>query len=227
MWLNAFSSHCLSIFIVVFLGIASSAIFSSETRAIDGKDKSTESLVFDVDELKWINKAETYLNRIKSMQSEFFQTAAGENSASGVFYLRRPGRLRIEYSPPSKVLIVGDGLFLHFHDRELGQINDWPIFDTPLGILSSKNFRFNERLIITDVSRQSGILSISTVKKGDEELGQLILYFTEAPMELKRWKIVDGEESWITVTLFNSETNVDLDNKLFVFDDPREQNFKR
>jgi outer membrane lipoprotein-sorting protein len=60
------------------------------------------------------------------------------------------------------------------------------------------------------------------VKREDPGLGSLTLFFSEAPMELRQWKVIDAQGLTTTVALFNTETNIDLDNRLFVFDDPRE-----
>jgi len=182
--------------------------------------------VLSEDDARWLQRAEDYFNSIESIRAAFFQTAEGE-VAEGVFYLSRPGRLRVEYLPPTPVLIVGDGLFLHFHDTELGQVSDWPIFDTPLGALSSDEVKFNEDLIVTGFRRRSGSLAITLVKSEDPGLGSLTLFFGEAPMELKQWKVIDAQGLVTTVALFDAELNIALDNRLFVFDDPREARHDR
>ena len=179
--------------------------------------------VLSADEAVWLQRAEDYFNSIKSIRAAFFQTSTEGGSAEGIFYLRRPGRLRVEYFPPTPVLIVGDGLFLHFHDTELGQVSDWPIFDTPLGALTSDEVKFNEDLIVTGFRRRSGALAITLVKGDDPGMGSLTLYFSEAPMELKQWKVIDAQGLVTTVALFDAETNIELDNRMFVFDDPREK----
>lgn len=179
------------------------------------------------EESGWVQRAEKYFASVDSIRASFFQTSSEGDTAEGVFYLRRPGRLRIEYLPPTPVLIVGDGIFLHFHDTELGQVSDWPIFDTPLGALSSGDVSFNDDLIVTGFRRRSGAIAITLVKAEDPGLGSLTLYFSEAPMELKQWKVIDAQGLVTTVALFNAETNIDLDAKLFVFDDPRENRERR
>ncbi len=183
--------------------------------------------VLNAEQSGWVQRAEKYFASVDSIRASFFQTSAEGGTAEGVFYLRRPGRLRIEYLPPTPVLIVGDGLLLHFHDTELGQVSDWPIFDTPLGALSSGDVSFNDNLIVTGFRRRSGAIAITLVKAEDPGLGSLTLYFSEAPMELKQWKVIDAQGLVTTVALFNAETNINLDAKLFVFDDPRENREQR
>ena len=168
-------------------------------------------------------EVERYFNAIDTLKADFLQIAPEGGVAEGVFYLRRPGRLRVEYAPPVPVLIVGDGLLLHYHDMELGQINDWPIFDTPLGALSSESVRFNDELVVTDFVERDGRVAITVVQRDDPGVGSLTLIFDTAPLLLRQWRVTDAQGLVTTVSLLGLETNIALNARLFVFDDPRER----
>jgi len=213
----------LVILFVLCAAFAMTPLHAEESAEFEG----VVPAVLNADEASWLQRAEDYFNSIDSIRAAFFQTSSEGGTAEGVFYLSRPGRLRVEYLPPTPVLIVGDGLLLHFHDTELGQVNDWPIFDTPLGALSSDEVKFNDDLVVTGFRRRSGTLAITLVKREDPGLGSLTLYFSEAPMELKQWKVIDAQGLVTTVALRDAETNIALDNRLFVFDDPREARHDR
>lgn len=219
---------CRSAFLLVALLLSAFLAFAP-ARAEDPTPTTDEfeqalatPAVLNAEDAGWVQRAEKYFASLESIRASFFQTSSEGGTAEGVFYLRRPGRLRIEYLPPTPILIVGDGILLHFHDTELGQVSDWPIFDTPLGALSSGDVSFNGDLIVTGFRRRSGALAITLVKREDPGLGSLTLFFSEAPMELRQWKVIDAQGLTTTIALFNAETNIDLDNRLFVFDDPRE-----
>lgn len=217
----SFHSHLAVIFVLLtFLAFPSAQAQEENTFNITPAELSE-------DDHAWLTRAEDYFNTIHSIRAGFFQISPEGGGVEGVFYLRRPGRLRVEYLPPTPVLIVGDGVFLHFHDTELGQVSDWPIFDTPLGAISGNRLKFNENLIVTEFHRRSGAMAITLVKGEDPGLGSLTLFFSETPMELKQWKVVDAQGLATTVALFNIETNVELDAKLFVFDDPRDVHQQR
>ena len=219
------SAQKLKIILVIlftWIFIPCSPIRSDENNDNEFNNIQIKSASLNAEELNLLESIETYLNSIKTFRSLFFQASSEGELAEGVFYLRRPGRLRISYFPPTPVLIVGDGTFLHFHDTELGQISDWPIFDTPLGVLSSDNFQFNNQLIVTEFVHHSNVFEICLVKKNDPGIGTLTLYLSDSPIELKQWKIIDAQNISTTVTLLDAEINIKLDNKLFVFDVPRE-----
>ncbi len=214
---SAYPATRLLILTLLCAVLALAPLHAEESAEFD----SAIPAVLNADETSWLQRAQDYFNSIDTIRAAFFQTSSEGGTAEGIFYLNRPGRLRVEYLPPTPVLIVGDGLFLHFHDTELGQVNDWPIFDTPLGALSSDEVKFNDDLVVTDFHRRSGALAITLVKREDSGLGSLTLFFSEAPMEFKQWKVIDAQGLVTTVALLDVETNIELDNRLFVFDDPR------
>ena len=164
---------------------------------------------------------ERYLNSIQTLKADFTQVGADGGLAEGVIYLRRPGRLRVEYAPPVPVLIVGDGLLLHYHDKELGQVNDWFIFDTPLGALTRDEVRFGEDLVVTGLVQGSGRIEVTVVQGGDPGAGSLTLIFEADPPFLRHWRVIDAQGLVTTVSLHDLETNIPLRPTLFVFDDPR------
>ena len=164
---------------------------------------------------------ERYFNGIATLKADFVQIGPDGGLAEGVLHLRRPGRLRVEYAPPVPVLIVGDGLLLHYHDKELGQINDWFIYDTPLGALTREVVRFGEDLVVTAFAERAGHVEVTVVQSGDSGAGSLTLIFGTDPLVLRQWRVTDAQGLVTTVALRGLETNIALRPRLFVFDDPR------
>ncbi len=162
--------------------------------------------------------AEAYLNNVRSLRARFIQIAPNGDVAEGKFYLRRPGRLRFEYDPPVPILIVGDGFLLHYQDKELGQINEWPIFDTPIGSLSRDEVGFGKDLVVTEVTRVEGRTTVTVTRRDDPGEGSLTLYFTSNPTQLVQWRIKDAQGQITTVALEDLEINVDISAKLFVWE---------
>ena len=137
--------------------------------------------------------------------------------------MRRPGLLRVEYAPPVPVLIVGDGFLIHYHDKELGQIDDWFIYDTPLGALTKEMTRFGEDVDVTGFVERDGRIAIRVVQEDDPTGGSLTLYLDADPLRLTHWRIADAQGRATMVTLHKLRTNIRLPRRLFVFDDPRKK----
>jgi outer membrane lipoprotein-sorting protein len=51
----------------------------------------------------------TYLNNIHTMESHIEQVAADGSDSTGMLYVERPGKLRLQYDPPVPVMIIADG----------------------------------------------------------------------------------------------------------------------
>lgn len=164
-----------------------------------------------------------YLNGIETLRSRYFQINPDGSMAEGTFYLHRPGRLRFDYDPPTPILVVGDGIWLHYHDRELGQINDFPIYDTPIGVLAKEKISFEPPILVEDVRRQPGVLRITLRDADDPGRGSLELVFEDHPLALRQWSLIDPQGRATTVAFLDMTTNLPLDSQLFVFDDPRQK----
>ena len=183
--------------------------------------QAADALVLDRAARQTLAAVEAYLNGLQTLRADFTQVGADGEPAEGVIYMRRPGLLRVEYKPPTPVLIVGDGFLIHYHDKELGQIDDWFIYDTPLGALTKEVTRFDEDVDVTAFVERDGRIAIRVVQEDDPTGGSLTLFLDADPMRLTHWQVNDAQGHATTVTLHNLRTNIRLSRRLFVFDDPR------
>jgi len=195
------------------------AVWLAAAPPAQGQEAVPASL--DPAERQTLAAVEGYLNGIDTLRADFRQVGPEGDRAEGVLYLRRPGRLRVEYAPPVPVLIVGDGLLLHYHDMELGQVNDWFIFDTPLGSLTKEEMRFGEDLVVTAFAEIDGRIAITVVRPDDAGAGSLTLVLDADPFLLRGWQVTDAQGFVTTVALHDLETNIVLRPTLFVFENPR------
>lgn len=169
-----------------------------------------------------IARAEAYLNSIGTLKARFLQIAPNGMQAEGTAFIARPGRMRLQYDPPSPLLVVANGRFLIFHDRELGDPSYIPLNSTPAGVLVRENVRLNGAdLAVTRVVRGPGILEISLIDPKDSGQGELTLVFSEGPLTLRQWRVLDAQGQVTTVSLYEAQTGIALDPKLFQFQDPK------
>ena len=169
-------------------------------------------------DLKDVARVEAYLNAVTTLKSRFIQRASTGNLASGTVYISRPGKMRFEYDPPAPILLVADGLFLVYVDKELEQISHVPISSTPLSILISENVKLVDNHDVAFVERAPGTLAVTLTMKEDPEAGAVRLLFADAPLALKQWYIGDAQGVEVRVSLLDIERDVDLDSTLFQVD---------
>lgn len=169
-----------------------------------------------------LEKAEAYLDGIKTMQAQFLQISSNGETAEGEVLLSRPDNLRIEYAPPSPILIVANGEFLSYVDKELKQVNHIPVEDTPAGFLLRDDFSFTDpALTVTGFERGANTLRVSTVQTRDPLAGEITLVFTENPMVLRKWVVIDAQGAITDLTLINARFDFPIPEKKFLTDFPQ------
>ena len=182
---------------------------------------ATAAIVPTDDQREALERIERYLNDIRSMHARFVQFSENGCIVAGDFYLQRPGRLRFEYTPPSPILIVATGRTLIFFDAELDQVTYLPLSATPLAFLVADRFSFtNQDIEVTRVQRDPGVISVAIIDPENPGEGEVTLIFSDAPLALRQWHVVDAQGKKTTVALSEMRTNLTLDEALFRFDDP-------
>lgn len=168
-----------------------------------------------------IRSAQFYLNGITSLKARFLQISSNGGQAEGTAYLSRPGKMRLQYDPPSPLLVVADGTFLIVEDKTLDNPSYIPLNSTPAGVLVRSNVELNGKdLAVTKISRPPGILAITVAQADDPGEGQLTLIFSQRPFQLRQWRVLDAQGQTTTVSLFNAETGIPLDPELFHYKNP-------
>jgi outer membrane lipoprotein-sorting protein len=168
-----------------------------------------------------VRNAEAWLQSLTTAKARFLLTAADGSQQIGTFYLSRPGRLRFEYDPPAKDFIVADGLLIYFYDAQLGEQSNAPIGQTLADFLLRREISFNRDVRIEKVMRGGGLLQITLVQNDDPGAGSMTLGFSENPLQLKKWRVVDAQGQTVEVELFQLQSGIRLDPGLFIYRDPK------
>ena len=164
-----------------------------------------------------LKQIEDYLNNIKTMQASFVQTASNGNTAEGMLYIAKPNKIRMEYNAPTDVLIVGDGDYIIYHDKELDQVTNIDYDDIPASLILANDVKLDgKKFKVTKYYQDAGITT-ATIQYKDNDIGPITLTFNNNPIELKQWSIVDPQSVEVTVSLYNAQKDLDLDNSLFKF----------
>ena len=171
-------------------------------------------------------RVEAYLNGIETLQSRFVQVASNGSYAEGQISIRRPGKMRIEYDAPTPILIVADGSFVIYFDKELEQTTHLGYDDTPAGILLADRISLSGKVKVTGVDRRSGALSLALAKSDDPAEGRLTLAFSDKPLTLRKWVVTDHQGITTNFSLLDPRFAVNLPESLFRFQAParREEN---
>ena len=171
-----------------------------------------------------LKRVEDYLNGLKTLQARFIQVSQRGQVAEGDLYLQRPGKIRFEYDPPVPILIVSSGLVLYYFDKELEQTSQVFVRTTPVGILVREKLSFTDDVTVSRFARRAGAIRITVQLTGDPGEGAITLVFSDKPLMLRQWVVLDAQGKQTSVTLSNVRTGRPLDPALFKFDAPEEPN---
>ena len=202
--------------IFVLLTILAVLIPSYRTEAIVARTLNLSKQ--DVADLLSIEK---YLDGLKTMKARFLQMSSDGDYSEGTIYLSRPGRMRIEYDPPSPMLIIADGSNLIYVDKEIDQATAIFLSLTPADLILREKLSFSSKeVLLTGFHRSPGIIRVSLVKADGPMDGQITLVFSDMPLELRKWTVNDAQGVKTTVSLLGSRFAVHLDNSLFDYETP-------
>jgi outer membrane lipoprotein-sorting protein len=169
-----------------------------------------------------VRRIEDYLNGIKTMQARFTQINPDGSSAQGTLHIQRPGSLRFDYDPPDSYLIVANGVWFIYIDRELQQVSHIPLRQTLAWFLVRDPISLTDGVSITRFERGPGTMRVSFVKSDEPESGSVTFALSDHPLQLKSWSITDPQRQDTRVTIDSPKFGLALDPELFRFIAPPE-----
>jgi len=170
-----------------------------------------------------LKRIETFLNGMETARAGFLQVSSNGAVATGKLLLSRPGKMRFEYDPPTPIMIIADGTFLIYIDKELkSPIHSW-LSTSLVGFLVEEDIKLNGDVTVTKFEKGSNILRVTLARTKDPEQGSITMIFSDQPLALRQWIITDQQEIRTTVTLSNLESGIKIDPKLFIFKRPPEE----
>lgn len=170
-----------------------------------------------------LKRVAAYLNNLRSVQAKFQQVASTGNISFGRIYLRRPGDLRVEYDPPIPVLLVADGFWVSYYDKQLDQLTQIPIEQTPIWFLVQNTIEFTPKITVTNIERSPGAIRLTMYQTDKPDAGSASLTFADDPLELRQWTIKDSQGTQVEIALQDAEFGGALSNDLFAAPKTRKQ----
>ena len=162
-----------------------------------------------------VPEVERYVNSIKSLKARFVQSNPNGSIVQGTLYLRKPGRMRFEYDPPSQLKIVADGYQVTMWDNVTRDFGQWPIGWTAASFLVKDSLVLSGDIAVEKIDRVNGMLEVTMSQTRKPQDGKVIVRFAENPMLLRGWTIVDNRGNRVTVSLSEMQIGLQLADSLF------------
>lgn len=166
-----------------------------------------------------LQRVAMYLNSIGTMTARFHQHTVDGGTAAGWLWMERPGRMRFQYDPPTPILLIADRFYVYYIDTQLAEVSEVGLKFTPAWFLLRVPISFDD-LTVTRFERGNNLLRITVVDPKAPDNGSLTMTFTDRPLALRQWTIVDQRGHVTTVSLSQEQFGMALDPNLFVYRNP-------
>lgn len=213
---SSYSSQCfLALFLCAFMAFAAPATAGAAIG--EGVEERNKKALADLspEEVAIVQRVENYLNSLQTLSSRFVQLSDGGETVEGQFYLRRPGRLRLEYDDPVPIVMVTNGLSLLYFDKELRESTYIPLSKTPLWFLIREEVALYEETRIIRAEETKGAVKIELTADNDSLGAKMSLLFSNNPLAFKKWEIVDQQGITTRVALLDPVYNNPIDDEHF------------
>jgi len=167
-----------------------------------------------------LQKIAAYLDGIHTMTAKFAQATANGGAATGYVWLSRPGRMRFQYDPPNELLLLADMFYLYSWDPDLKQMSKVGLKSTPAWFLLREPISFTDGVVVTRFEHSGNTVRVTVVETTEPDEGSLTMVFTENPLVLRQWTVVDQRGKVTNVALSEVQYGMALDPKLFQYQDP-------
>ncbi len=163
-----------------------------------------------------------YLNRMKTARADFTQINDDGTISTGTLMLKRPGRMRFEYSGADNTLVLASSGAVAIYDPKTPESGPetYPLNRTPLSIILAARVDLAQADMVVDHSYDGTATTITAQDPDHPEYGNLQLVFTDNPVELRQWVVNDDAGGSTTVVLGAMETGIALNNRMFAITRP-------
>ncbi|WP_296427153.1 outer membrane lipoprotein carrier protein LolA [Yoonia sp.] len=143
-----------------------------------------------------------YLNQMQTAQGGFTQINPDGTIATGQVFIKRPGRIRFEYAPPERSMVIaGGGQLAIFDPRSNTGPDRYPLNQTPLNIILQRDVDFERARMVTGRTSDGTTTTVTAQDPDHPEYGNIQLVFTANPIELRQWIVTDDLGTATTIIL--------------------------
>jgi outer membrane lipoprotein-sorting protein len=166
------------------------------------------------------------LSNIQTLVGDFVQVGPDGARTEGQFFIQKPGKVRFEYKPPSRVDVIADGQSVVVRDRKLATQDLYPLSQTPLRYLLSDRIDLGRDTNLVSVAVDDVFVTLVIEEKQFVGTNRLVLMFGAKDLQLRQWTVTDPQGYDTTVAVYNLDTKKKPDPDLFKinYDNPDLQN---
>ena len=195
------------------------SLFHLEQEPEAAATPSSPTTSFNSAQRAQVDKVSAYLSSIQQLVGDFVQVGPDGSRVRGEFYIQKPGKVRFDYEPPSRIEIIADGQSVVVRDRKLATQDLYPLSQTPLRFLLSERIDLLKETNIIGVRADDTFVTV-TIEETQPLVGtsRLVMMVGAKDFKLKQWTITDPQGYDTTVAVSNLDNSKRPDPSLFKID---------
>ncbi len=160
-----------------------------------------------------VGRVQAWLDALHGLHARFQQTWPDGAVSEGTALFDPPGRLRLDYAPHDRMVLVANAGHIVVTDAATGSVTREPTSASPLGLLLDAHVSLlGGGIRVTDVQQTAGRLQLSLVRADNPLSGLLTLSFDDTPagLQLQSLQGVDAERHRTVFRLFDQTTGAPI-----------------
>lgn len=186
----------------------------------------------DIDVAKLLSGIETRYNHARTLQLGFQETLVQQGrrvTESGELSLRKPGRMRWQYTSPAGKLFLSDGKTVYFYSPNTNRAEKMKLKETddlraPMAFLLGK-LDFQKDFKEFRAKPDNGMILITAIPKSDKLPYREVSFRVLPDSRIERLLVTGQDASVLDFTFSNEKLNPKLAESLFHFELPRGAEF--
>lgn len=163
-----------------------------------------------------LSRLSAYLNALTTAEAEFTQVNSDGSISTGTLYIKRPGRVRFEYAPPDRSLVMAGGGQVAIFDAKSNQPPEqYPLKRTPLNLILARDVDLSKADMVVGHYEAQDTTRVVAQDPENPEYGTIELIFSNDPVALTQWVITDDMGNKTDVILDRMVLGGDLPASLF------------
>ena len=201
--------------------------WNTGTQVKPAAPSGVEGVALEPRQVEIVQKVNGYFNAIENLKGTFVQTNADKKRLKGKFFMKKPGRVRFEYSPPSRQLVISDGHQIAIQDLDINTDDRVMVDQTPFRMLLKKDVDLLRDAHILEVQEADDLMIVALRDKSKDAAGKIKLFLSTAPVvELKEWVTTDAQGLDTRVEVANLDDKAAVDAALFTITSPTLKNIQ-
>ena len=181
----------------------------------------------DIDVARTLKGIEDRYNRTQTLQLSFTESYQQQGRArveKGDLFLRKPGRMRWQYTSPAGKLFVSDGKFIYSYTPQDNRAEKMKLKETedmraPLAFLLGR-LDFNKDFREFHAHAEDGGVFITAIPKSDKLPYSEVSFLTAPDFSIRHLEVKGQDNSVLQFTFENEKKDPAIPDNLFHFTPP-------